>query len=180
MGQRGKLALHFRLLPLQVGRLGGECRLVDRAGQHHRPFAQQVTGVVALGEIHADCLQVVGDGLVFQFTNTTDLALKRRACSRVTGELNMLAERLAHEIALGVRVDWNRLAVLDVPGEARQLVTLNGDDEGLMLPLRALAVAPELFRLLRPWLAARVDGNSYRLVLLNSEQLMAGLIQTGN
>ena len=118
-----------------------------------------------------------GDGLVFQFTNTTDLALKRRACSRVTGELNMLAERLAHEIALGVRVDWNRLAVLDVPGEARQLVTLNGDDEGLMLPLRALAVAPELFRLLRPWLAARVDGNSYRLVLINSDDLMRPVLQ---
>jgi hypothetical protein len=118
-----------------------------------------------------------GDGLVFQFTNTTDLALKRRACSRVAGELNRLAERLAHEIALGVRVDWNRLAVLDVPGEARQLVTLNGDDEGLVLPLPALAGAPELFRQLRPWLAARVDGNSYRLVLLNSDRLMAGILR---
>jgi hypothetical protein len=118
-----------------------------------------------------------GDGLVFQFTNTSDLALKRRACSRVAGELNMLAGRLASKIALGVRIDWNRLAVLDVPGETRQLVTLNGDGEGLVLPLPALAGAPELFRLLRPWLAARVDGNSYRLVLLNSDDLMRPVLQ---
>jgi hypothetical protein len=117
-----------------------------------------------------------GDGLVFQFTNTTDLALKRRACSRVAGELNMLAEGVAREIALGVRIDWNRLEVRPVPGEARQLVTLNGDGEGLVLPLPALAGAPELFRQLRPWLAARVDGNSYRLVLINSDRLMAGIL----
>lgn len=116
-----------------------------------------------------------GDGLVFQFTNTTDLALKRRACSRVAGELNTLAARLARESALGVRIDWHRLAVRPVPGEARQLVTLNGDGDDLVLPLPALAGAPELFRLLRPWLAARVDGNSYRLVLINSDRLMAGI-----
>lgn len=113
------------------------------------------------------------DGLVFQFRNTTDLARKRRACSEVVTELNTLAAQLAREMARGVRIDWNRLAIHPATGEDRHLVTLNGDGDTALLTLPALAVASALFRQLRPWLASRVDGNSYRLVLINSDRLMA-------
>ena len=44
-----------------------------------------------------------------------------------------------------------------------------------LLALPALAQTPELFRRVRPWLAARVSGNHYRLVVLNVEALIAPL-----
>ena len=117
------------------------------------------------------------DGLVFQFQDMTGLDRKRRACNRVVAELNALATLLTREAAHGTRIDWNRLAIRSVSGEDRQLVTLNGDGDSAPLTLPALASATTMFRQLRPWLAARVDGNSYRLVLLNSGQLMATVMQ---
>lgn len=117
------------------------------------------------------------DGLVFQFRDTTGLAAKRRACSQVVSELNRLAMQLAQEIAQGTRIDWNRVAIHQATGAEQHLVTLNGDGGIVMLRLPALAVASTLFRQLRPWLAARVDGNSYRLVLINSDRLMAAIMQ---
>lgn len=120
------------------------------------------------------------DGLVFQFRNTTDLERKRRACSQVVSELNALAERLSREIAQGTRIDWNRLAIHAVAGENRYLVTLNGDGDAAVLMLPALSGASAMFRQLRPWLAARVEGNRYRLVLINSDRLMAAVIQRQN
>jgi hypothetical protein len=120
------------------------------------------------------------DGLVFQFRDTSDLDRKRRACNQVVAELGALAALLATETAHGTRIDWNRLSIRSIAGGDRQTITLNGNGETAMLTLPALAKATTMFRQLRPWLAARMDGNSYRLVLLNSEQLMAGLIQTGD
>ena len=117
------------------------------------------------------------DGLVFQFRDTSDLERKRRACSQVVTELNTLATLIAREVAHGIRIDWNRLAIEPVPGENRHRVTLNGDGDSASLALPALADAAAMFRQLRPWLAARVDGKSYRLVLLNSDRLMAAIMQ---
>jgi hypothetical protein len=126
---------------------------------------------------HAGPACSTDDGLVFQFRNTTGLAGKRRACSQVVSELNRLAAQLAQEIALGTRIDWNSLAIHPAPGEELHLVTLNGDGDTTVLRLPALAGATTLFRQLRPWLAARVNGNSYRLVLINSDRLMAAIMQ---
>jgi hypothetical protein len=120
------------------------------------------------------------DGLVFQFRDTSDLDRKRRACNQVVAELNALATLLAMETAHGTRIDWNRLSIRTIPGGDRQIITLNGNGETAILALPALAKATSMFRQLRPWLAARIDGNSYRLVIINSGQLMAKLIQTGN
>ena len=111
---------------------------------------------------------------------SSNLDRKRRACNQVVAELGALAALLATETANGTRIDWNRLSIRTPPGGDRQTITLNGNGESAMLTLPALANAAAMFRQLRPWLAARLDGNSYRLVLLNSEQLMAGLIQAGN
>jgi hypothetical protein len=117
------------------------------------------------------------DGLVFQFQNATDLERKRRACSQFATELNVLAARLALETAQGTRIDWNRLDIHAAPDGEHNLVTLNGDGDTAMLTLPALAGASTLFRQLRPWLAARMEGNSYRLVLINSERLMVPSMQ---
>ncbi len=54
---------------------------------------------------------------------------------------------------------------------------LNGA-EHIRLPLAALAASKELFRLVRPWLAARAQGEDFQLVVLNAWHLMQG-IDTG-
>jgi hypothetical protein len=49
-----------------------------------------------------------------------------------------------------------------------------GDEARLRLP--GLAASKELFRIVRPWLAARVQGQDFHLVVLNARQLMQGVV----
>jgi len=113
------------------------------------------------------------DGLVFQFLDSTNLRQKRDACKRIATELDTLAAVILQHMAQGTRIDWNRLAIRTLPGEELQLVELNGDGDAVRIPVSGLAAATKLFTLVRPWLTARVKGNSYRLVVINADRLMA-------
>ncbi len=118
-----------------------------------------------------------GDGLEFQFQDMTDIGSKRKACDQIVKELNALGLAITTSLAEGSRIDWNRLAIHTLPGEEEQLVELTGDGSSIRLPLPALSRTTRLFELVRPWLAARVAGQSeYRLVLINAGSLMAPLI----
>jgi hypothetical protein len=118
------------------------------------------------------------DGLEFQFQDMTDIGAKRAACGMIVRELNALAAALAWDISNGSRIDWNRLAIHELPGEEEHQVELAGDGSTLRLPLPALAATPGLFELVRPWLAAKVGGRpDYRLVVINADRLMAPLIR---
>jgi hypothetical protein len=112
-------------------------------------------------------------GLVFQFRDTTDLRLKRDACEQIAAELDALTAVIRQHLARGTRVDWNRIAIRALPGEELQLVELNGEGDVHRLAAPGLAAATKLFTLVRPWLTARVKGNSYRLVVINADRLMA-------
>ena len=112
-------------------------------------------------------------GLVFQFRDTTDLRLKRDACERIAAELDTLTAVIRQHQARGARIEWERVAIRTLPGEEQQLLELNGDGEVLRVAAPGLAAATKLFTLVRPWLSARVRGNSYRLVVINADRLMA-------
>ncbi len=117
------------------------------------------------------------DGLEFQFQDMTNIGEKRKACGRIVKELNALATALAWHLSNGSRIDWNRLAIHALPGEEDHQVELAGGGSTIRLPLPALAETPRLFELVRPWLAAKVGGQpSYRLVIINADELMAPLI----
>lgn len=113
-----------------------------------------------------------GDGLEFQFDDTDRLKDKRIACQRIVSELNLLAEALVGQRAHGAAIDWARLAV--VPGgDARmQSVVLNAAGDSLSLPLPSLAQSPDVIERVLPWLAARVEGRRYNLVVLHAGRLM--------
>lgn len=117
-------------------------------------------------------------GLVFQFRDTTDLRLKRDACKRIAAELETLTEVIRQHLARGTRIEWGRLAIRALPGEELQLLELNGDGEVLRVAAPGLAAAKKLFTLVRPWLTARVKGNSYRMVVINADRLMAPAYRT--
>lgn len=113
-----------------------------------------------------------GDGLEFQFRNTDDLNAKREACGRVVAELNALSDALQRKIDSGTPVDWNRLAIYPAPGTPLQRVILNADGDYLLLSAPALQHSRALFRLVLPWLAAKVAGKRFNLVVLNTERLL--------
>ena len=116
------------------------------------------------------------DGLEFQFENSDDLRRKRIACAALVAELNALADTLAQQSAIGVTLDWNALAIAaEDEGELLRIV-LNDAGTAIFLRAPSLAVLPELLRILRPWLAARVQGQRYHLVVLNAGRQMAPLI----
>ena len=115
------------------------------------------------------------DGLEFQFHDAQHLSEKREACAQVVAELNLLAAEIGRQRDLGVRVDWNTLSIRRLPGQFPHRVILNADGEHLQLSLPALAAIPDIFALVRPWLAARVTGSRYRLVVINAERLLAPL-----
>ena len=111
------------------------------------------------------------DGLEFMFHNTDDLGQKREACARVVAELSTLATAIEAELATGARVDWLRLKVHSRV-DGNEQVILNGTGHYLRLPLPALAQRPALINRVRPWLAARVKGTPYTLVITNAGQLL--------
>jgi len=113
------------------------------------------------------------DGLEFQFLNMENLGPKREACTRVVGELNTLAAAIALQVAGGIRVDWNALAIGRGAQAEEQTVILNGEGDFLRLALPALAERGALLAIVRPWLAAKVSGQRYPLVVLNAGQLLA-------
>jgi hypothetical protein len=120
-----------------------------------------------------------GDGLEFQFQDMTDIGRKRAACERVIKELNVLAQAITARLSYGSRIDWNRLSIRSLPGEEEQQVELAGAGSSIRLPLAALSETTRLFELVRPWLAAKVAGQSeYRLVVINAGSLMAPLIDS--
>ena len=51
-------------------------------------------------------------------------------------------------------------------------VQLNNDGDVLILYVPALAAAPDLFMLLRPWLAANVSGVHHRAMISDAEILL--------
>jgi hypothetical protein len=117
------------------------------------------------------------EGLEFQFRDLQDLRQKRTACASVVRELNVLATALAWHIANGDHIDWNRLVIHGSPDGAVQQVELAAGGDTVRLPLPALASTPRLFKLVRPWLAAKAQGQpQYRLVVLNADELMASLL----
>jgi hypothetical protein len=112
------------------------------------------------------------DGLEFQFRNMEDIGRKREACARVAAELNTLAMAIAQDVAGGIRVDWNRLVIQHLPDGDEQVI-LNGEGDYLRLSLPLLVARQELINVVRPWLAAKVSGQRYTLVVLNAGRLLA-------
>lgn len=117
------------------------------------------------------------DGLEFRFQDRVNLRQKRKACRQIVAELNALAERIAESSSGGVSIDWSKLAIHPLAGEDQQLVELGGEGGSIRMPLQALATTTQLLIQVRPWLAAKVEGSSFRQVVINADRLMAPLLQ---
>lgn len=112
-----------------------------------------------------------GNGLEFQFRDATGLPEKRVLCQQAIIELESLVRRVAAEKARGTWIDWNVMAIEPLLGETSHLVVLNGQGDEVRQSLPVLGDRPDLFRVVKPWLAARVSGNDYNLVVLNAGRL---------
>ena len=120
---------------------------------------------------HAGPVCMTNDGLEFQFQQMTGLGEKREACSRVVAELGELARAITHEQQQGTRINWETLEVLPAPADEPQRVRLAARVE-VRLELPMLNGKPKLLKIVRPWLMARVRGDTYSLVVLNADRLM--------
>ncbi|MGD8631454.1 MAG: hypothetical protein PVG72_12110 [Gammaproteobacteria bacterium] len=120
------------------------------------------------------------DGLELQFQTMQDLRRKREICTRLVAELNLLLAAIDAEAGAGARVDWNRLEIRGSPNAEQQQVILNGHGDTLFLAVPGLTEVPDFLRRALPWVAARVKGESYRLVLLNADALVAPLLYPGS
>ena len=120
---------------------------------------------------HAGPVCMTHDGLEFQFQQMSGLGEKRAACSRAVAELGELARAITREQQQGVRVDWDALEVLPAPPDEPQRVILAARVE-IRLPLPMLVEHPQLLEMVRPWLVARVRGETFPLVVLNAGRLM--------
>jgi hypothetical protein len=123
---------------------------------------------------HAGPVCMTDDGLEFQFREMSALGQKRAACSQLVAELYDLVDALARRHKQGMVVDWNGLEIGPVAGSEGHQIVLN-TSEDIRIPLPGLAASKDLFRLVRPWLAARATGREFHLVVLNAGHLMQGL-----
>jgi hypothetical protein len=114
------------------------------------------------------------DGLEFQFREMSGMKQKRAACSRVVAELYDLVYALARRRDQGSMVDWRALQISPIAGSEEHQVMLNTSAE-IRLPLPGLAASKDLLRIVRPWLAARVNGKEFHLVVLNAGDLLQGV-----
>jgi hypothetical protein len=115
------------------------------------------------------------DGLEFRFRNTDDLRRKREACSRVVGELQTLIAEIQRYKANGPTLDWDALAIHTLPAGDQQRVELSKAGDSIQAYLPALAAAPDLLTLLRPWLVAKVNGLAPPQVVIDAETLLPAL-----
>jgi hypothetical protein len=115
------------------------------------------------------------DGLEFQFRDTQNLAQKRQACEQIIAELNHLTTQITQHKESGTRIEWNHLAIHAMKENPQQRVELNSDGDSLVTSVPALAATKRLFVLVKPWLAARVNGTSLHQVVINADALMAPL-----
>lgn len=120
---------------------------------------------------HAGPICMTDDGLEFQFRESSGLREKRAACSQIVSELYDLVDALARKRDLGSMVDWGALEIFPAADSDGHQVVLNRGTE-IRLSLPGLAASKELFRAVRPWLAARVNGEKFHLVVLNAWDLM--------
>jgi hypothetical protein len=116
------------------------------------------------------------DGLELQFQTMQDLGRKREICTQLVSELYQLGAAIETETGAGVSTDWNRLEIRGNQNAEQQLVVLNGNGDTLQLAVPGLTAVPDFLRRSLPWLAARVKGESYHLVLLNADTLVAPLL----
>ncbi len=116
------------------------------------------------------------DGLELQFRTMEDLRRKREICTRLVAELNLLLAAIAAETVAGVRIDWSRLEIRGNPSAEQQQVVLNGQGDSLSVAVPGLAEVPDFLRRALPWVASRAKGESYHLVLLNADTLVAPLL----
>jgi hypothetical protein len=114
------------------------------------------------------------DGLEFQFREMSGIRQKRAVCSQIVAELYDLVYALERKHKQGVVVDWGALEINPVAGSEGHRVVLNSSDD-IRLPMPGLAASKDLFRIVRPWLAARVKGQEFHLVVLNAGHLMQGV-----
>jgi hypothetical protein len=114
------------------------------------------------------------DGLEFQFREMSGISKKREACSQIVAELYDLVHALVRKHKQGIMVDWNALEVNTMAGSDEHRVVLNSS-ENMRMSLPGLAASKDLFRLVRPWLAARAKGQVFHLVVLNAEHLVQGV-----
>ena len=116
------------------------------------------------------------EGLEFQFRDMQNLPGYRMACAQIVAELDTLVRGIVRSRSSGVRVDWNSLAIQALAGSEHHQVRLNTAGAVLHAPLPGLAATPRLLTLLRPWLASRVGGHGYRLVVINADRHLAPLL----
>ena len=115
------------------------------------------------------------DGLEFQFREMSGMHRMRAACNQIVAELYALVDAIVRSRNRGVPVDWGSVEIYPIADSEGHRVVLNAGDEA-RLPLPGLAASKELFRIVRPWLAARVQGQDFHLVVLNARQLMQGVV----
>ena len=197
MGPENSVALHIDGKPVMVSvptpqqQAVLEQRVIDRFCDLHRceeliaehqqtrqlPRIEHSTLLWRFSE-QAGPACATDDGLEFQFRDRVNLSRKRQACSQIVAELNTLADLIAENLAAGVRIDWNRLAIRPYWEADQHLVELDSRGGAVRVSLPTLAVTPQLLPLIRPWLAAKVKGNSDRQVVIDADRLMAPLLQT--
>ena len=112
------------------------------------------------------------DGLQFRFQSMANIGWKRRQCQRVVADLHVLTKAIGQRQRSGVRVDWESMAIVAVTGSDQRRVELNRDGDYFTAYLPGLSASDELFVLLRPWLAAKVKGIDYSLVVRDAENLL--------
>lgn len=112
------------------------------------------------------------DGLQFRFQNTDDLRRKREACSRVVAELDTLVAEISQYRAAGGIPDWDTLAIRTLPGGDRQRVAISVAGDYVEAYLPALAAAPDLLALLRPWLISKVNALEPQPLAIDADRLL--------
>jgi len=120
---------------------------------------------------------MTADGLEFQFRDMTHMNRKRAACKQLVAELYALLDVLTRSHQRGVPLAWGSMEISPVGDSQAHQVVLPGS-EPVRLSLPGLAASKDLFRIVRPWLAARAQGQDFHLVVLNAGHLMQA-VDTG-
>jgi hypothetical protein len=165
-----KEALEQRIL--EAFCLAHPCDVLLATDSQSEPEPQYPAGGTwALGHKRRPRYETV-DGLLFEFRNMSDRALKEQACLAIIPELRELATALQKAREARYAIDWPGLAIEPIPASEDHRVILNRQGDFLRLSLPRLEKAEEFWREALPWLRARANGKDYRMRFPNSERLL--------
>ncbi|MEM8561959.1 MAG: hypothetical protein AAGF57_06970 [Pseudomonadota bacterium] len=100
------------------------------------------------------------EGISVSFASTQNLPILRGLCEALMQELTVLVDSLRWQQRHGVEINWDTIAVSEIPGEREHLIRLNEEGDSALVELPIVYDSDALLHDLQAWIISRMAGSA--------------------